>query len=530
MARKHFAKAIVERADIPFDEWMDTLRNQNEGAVPRDHVNRIAKQVLRKADPRQYLLSHATIVASVDTYAPKNVKTGRQLNRGMQIDVKFDDYRIVPECHEIINNNLDSWSRPLLLSTYRSFIGAHNYLEHIQLPELSKGFIVDAIARDLGKTAYIDILVATDRKHAQLIADINSGAISALSMGCISLFTICTKCGNVAVDDAQLCPCVLYEGKGTKFLDECGVEHPIAELIGHVSVPNSNQFIEASWVRNPAFRGAVRRNILNPDSAHVAARINEAALIHELSSHAPHIVGMPKAASIKVAQGEQQQGGDEPAFDLESDSDIGLDDQTGDSQGGSSGDTQSPSEEDKGEGSADEESMENKTPDKIDEMLDKAQEQLLSIIIERFGEKLKPKPEDVQSVAPVNLFSGNESLVRATDQFDAGLAKTFPNSPRLVKWASRVYRIVHVGGVKAIQSNQLTPRDLIVLSWIEDRVRGRNYPADLYKVAMQVGPINNFPSELSFIASCKMKLGRNLNSDEQRFLKWKGRVASVAKF
>ena len=86
MASKRYAKALVASPDVHFDQWMETLRNQNEGAIPKDHVNRIAKGVLRKADPRQYLLSHATIVASVDTYQPPGTKTGRQMNRGVQVD------------------------------------------------------------------------------------------------------------------------------------------------------------------------------------------------------------------------------------------------------------------------------------------------------------------------------------------------------------------------------------------------------------------------------------------------------------
>ena len=175
MAHRRYASALVTSRDVLFDQWMDEIRAQNEGAVPKNHVNRVANVILRKADPKQYLLSHATIVASVDTYAPKNAKTGRTSNRGVQIEVRYPDYRIKPDGHEIINNNGDAWERSLLLATYRTFIGAPNYLEHIQLPELSKGFIVDAISRDLGKTCYIDILVGTDRKHGKLVSDILSG-------------------------------------------------------------------------------------------------------------------------------------------------------------------------------------------------------------------------------------------------------------------------------------------------------------------------------------------------------------------
>lgn len=512
MARKHYANAIVSRKNIPFDEWMEVLRDQSEGAIPKDHLHRMAKTVLRKCDPNQFLLSHATIVASVDTYEPKGSKTGRLMNKGVQIDVRYPDYRIKPECVNIINNNGDAWSRPLLLSSYRTFIGAPNYLEHVQIPELSKGFIVDAIARDLGNSCYIDILVATDRKHGQLVNDILTGNMSAFSMGCISLFTICTKCGNVASDDTQLCPCIQYEGKHTEFTDENGQKQKIAELIGHVSVPNSNQFIEASWVRNPAFAGAVRRNFLNQDMIKTAAKINDAADIYELRRTIPEIDGIKKAASYRFA-----------------DQDQGLP-EMGDTPDQSQDASQDPSSAQEPAQIAEKDSP--VADGKIDALLDKIQEQLLSIMVDKLGEKLSPKPEDVGSVHPVSndLTSGNDNIVRSSTDFNRLVRKRFAHAPALVKWAESTYKIVHEGGVKSIKAASLQPRDLIVLSWIIDSVKGRRYASDLYHLAMRVGPISNYPSEKSYLSACSMRLGRKLSTKEQQFMTWKGRIASVANF
>lgn len=503
MARKHYAKALVSHQNVPFDEWMEVLRGQNEGAVPRDHVNRIAKTVLRKCDPNQYLLSHATIVASVDTYEPKGAKTGRFMNRGVQIDVRYPDYRIKSDGLSIINNNGDAWSRPLLLSTYRTFIGAQNYCEHVQIPELSKGFIVDAVARDLGNTCYVDILVATERKHRQLVDDILQGRINAMSMGCISTFTICTKCGNLAADESQLCPCIQYEGKHTKFTDEEGKEQKIAELIGHVSVPNSNQFIEASWVKNPAFAGAVRRNFLNENMIQVASKLDKSSEVYELRRDMPLPEGVHKAASLRYAdqdqisgQSSQDQGAQEPTQDTS---------ETADSDPGISG-------------------------DKIDTLLDKIQEQLLSVIVDKLENKLKPKPEDVGTVvpAPVDLMSSNDNIVRSSTEFGRHVRRQFASTPALVEWATKTYKIVYEGGVKSIKASSLKPRDLIILSWVVDSVRGRRYSAHLYHLAMNVGPITNYPSKSSFLTACSLKIGRKLNTNEKNFLVWKGKIASVA--
>lgn len=523
MAMKRTANSLVTKPSIQFDEWMAEIREQNEGAVPRDFVARTAKTLLRKCDPNQYLLSHATIVASVDTYAPRGVKTGRGYNRGIQIDVRWPDFRIKPDSQNIVNNNGDCWERSLLLSTYKTFVGAHNYLEHIQIPELSKGFIVDAIARDLGPTVYIDILVATDRKHNQLVSDIISGEINAMSMGCISLFTTCTKCGNVASDDSQVCPCIQYDGKRQTFFDQDGNESLIAEIIGHVSVPNSNQFIEASWVKIPAFEGAVRRNILNENSAQVAASLDQAKLIHEVKS----LNILPtdlwsRAASHRVAEGQQQQAPAQQAPAQQQTAPSGLDDiGGGQGMGGGGGqDSEEPEEQDGGQ-------EQETSSDPVDKMVEDAQKKLMQTIVDGLDDKIKPKPEDVGTVAPIDLMAGNQSLVNASTNYMKLVQKNFPRNPNLVRWACQARQICE-RGLGAMKTAGITPRDLIVLSWIEDRCRGSERSSSLYQIAMQVGPSNKFPSEKSFLASCKLRAGRALSVDEQKFLVRKGRIASAS--
>lgn len=130
---------------------------------------------------------NCTIVASVDVeqpYREVNRKTGRLTVDGRKINRQFSDYRIKPGCDKFINNNHDAWSREALLKSYKSFIGAYNFVEHVQIPEQSKGRIIDAVARDIGDSVYVDILVATDRKHTELVRDIESGEMGTLSMGC----------------------------------------------------------------------------------------------------------------------------------------------------------------------------------------------------------------------------------------------------------------------------------------------------------------------------------------------------------
>ena len=209
----------------------------------------------KKFSQDHYLFTHATICCSVETEA--------------------DGHTIKPACSELVNDNGNAWTNPVLLATFRSFVGAENYLEHCQIPELSKGKIVDAVIRpvkhisktgEISNIYYVDILVATSKKHEQLVRDIESGILNTLSMGCEADFVQCSRCGQVFGDGQKSCHHI-EKGLLTTYLDKNGVERIVSELCGFskfdekqgiwVGVAKSVKFIEASWVENPAFKGAV---------------------------------------------------------------------------------------------------------------------------------------------------------------------------------------------------------------------------------------------------------------------------------
>lgn len=203
-----------------------------------------------------YLFTQCAIVSSVET--------------------EDNGYYIKPPCDELVNSNGNAWSTPVLLATFKSFVGKPNYLEHVQIPALSKGILLDAVARPVkyigkdGKSEsdvyYIDILVATHRKHAGIIDRIESGELNAMSMGCLANQVQCSRCGIILSDDQKNCK-HLDNQMLEYFTDENGVNRIVAELCGssyidqttgeRVGDPNSVEFIEASWVEEPAFRGAV---------------------------------------------------------------------------------------------------------------------------------------------------------------------------------------------------------------------------------------------------------------------------------
>lgn len=293
MAFLKYAKASVIQPAINMPVW-DEVRAKALASGTAFSSRAAQTKVLQKYDPGRFMLSHCTIVASVDVES-SGLPTGRQMADGMQIDRRFDNYFITPATSKYVNNNNDAWERKLLLGCFKTFIGGENYVEHLQIPEMSKGRIIDAAARDIGDSIYIDILVATDRKHAPLIAAIEGGQLQTLSMGCTVRYTQCSKCGNVAEDETQLCKHIRWE-KGNQFLDGLGRLRKIAELCGHFTDPTSVKFIEASWVANPAFTGAVLRSILSPAETALLERRIQVAM--SLPAHNIDPTAMRRAASL----------------------------------------------------------------------------------------------------------------------------------------------------------------------------------------------------------------------------------------
>lgn len=321
MAFLKYAKAVIVKPHIGRKEWGKVRVASNvKQSLDSNLVNRAATLFGKSFDPANYLMTHATIIASVDV-EESGKSAGSFVMGGFKGNRKFTDYRITPATSKFINSNRDAWSREVLLKSYPTFIGGHNFCfapgtlvqmgdgtvkaiedvkvgekvlthtgqskavthvfenpfegslvalkinnypdpilvtgehpfrgepvkgketwvqaktleagsfvygaepqnqeyeisnktthpydgmvynlevegdssyvlapgiavhncEHVQIEDLSKGRIVDAVARDIGESIYVDILVATDRRHKDLIQAIESGKMSTMSMGC----------------------------------------------------------------------------------------------------------------------------------------------------------------------------------------------------------------------------------------------------------------------------------------------------------------------------------------------------------
>ena len=216
----------------------------------RAFSNKTASLQKVAAETSKFLLSHCTIMSSVMT-EPEDTR----------------DHLVKPECSHLINSNDDGWTNDVIRLSYKTFIGAFNFLEHYQNSKAAKGHILDVVLRKVQiapgiHVYYVDILVATDLAHEDLVGDIRSGKTKYMSMGCTTDLVVCSFCGARCTDLSTFCTHLRMQ-KGNFLMDDDGIPRRIAELCGHKSLPNGGvKFVEASWVGTPAFPGAANRSII----------------------------------------------------------------------------------------------------------------------------------------------------------------------------------------------------------------------------------------------------------------------------
>lgn len=449
-----------------------------------------ASEILKEQfDPNNYLLTHATIVASVDTEDVPGVRLGNDLDMGRKVIRKWANYRVLPDCDKFINNNHDAWDRPVLMKSYRTFIGAHNFVEHVQIEEQSKGRIIDAVARDIGDSVYVDILVATNRKHANLIKDIENGRMSTMSMGCSVTETICTKCGNVAADETDMCEHIRYH-KGNYEFDMQGRRYRIAELCGHDSLDPTGgvHFIEASWVAVPAFQGAVMRNILQPDAINVQTQQQAEDVVNSPASVPTQWVAdeaMGKAARQITGQFGPP-GGAPPAGPPGADP-FGA-------PGGG-----------------------EPEKDPMDQMVEDVQKLVLDRVKKKLQEKLEEKDkakEDATEPSPGELATSSNENINHQGSDESPMAK------KAKQWVSAVGTIVKTSKSDVEVINNLAQFN---------QTFGVKISRDIYRTALRVGSSAGYDNLEAYLSACRKVLGRQPTTGEAKTLVRLGQILSMRK-
>jgi hypothetical protein len=435
-------------------------------------INQASEILGEQFDPKNYLLTHATIVASVDVEDVPGVKMGNIQELGKDVHRKWADYRVLPNCDIYINNNHDAWSRDVLLKSYRTFVGAHNFVEHVQIEEQSKGRIIDAAARDIGDSIYTDILIATNLKHASLIEDIKAGRMGTMSMGCSVTDTICTKCGNVAADETQMCAHIKY-AKGNYEFDAQGRKYRIAELCGHRDLDPTGgvHFIEASWVATPAFAGAVMRNILEPESVNITTQ-----------NQIRQVLASPPAEWMKPEDGQISKAA-RLSFDFG---------------------------EDEGGGEEEEEKKDEGAPDPMEALETELEDYVLNNVKKRIKEKLqRDVQEDAASDGELATSTGDNIIHQGSKR-----------SKRASEYRTSIATLVKVArsDVELLDS----------LARLNDHL-GIKVSRETYVATLRVGSTARHDSLGSYLSACGKVLGRKPTPGEAKTLVRLGQILSLRK-
>lgn len=478
MAFLRYARSNVVKPKIYANEW-DKIRVASSVKRMDYSLKEQAERVLGEPfSPDKYLLTHSTIVCSVDAVDGYDTKLGEVTYDGEKINRRYTDYKVTTETDQFINNNMDCWSRGVIEKSYKSFIGAHNFVEHIQVEELSKGKIIDAVLRDIGESLYVDILVATNKKHTELVEQILSGQMNAMSMGCSVDFTVCTKCGNVAADETEMCRHVKYE-KGNVFYDEKGQPHRVAELCGHETEnPNGGvTFIEASWVATPAFKGAVARNVLE-----VPTPFTEKLAKEEVISK--------KAHQVYALTNEKLAG----PFDNMDFGGGGGDAGGGEEGGGEGGDAKAAPAQ----------------PSPFDDLQKELQtflvDKIKNKLIEEFEFKMDKKKKDSELDMSKSSVHENDTIIREAHTKTANHKKV----SKVVKEYNNALNVA----IKVAKSDLDAVKNI---SYVNDKF-GIKIPSHLYKLATKLGSANQYGSLDTFLIVADEYSNRPLKPNEKMIL------------
>jgi hypothetical protein len=479
MAHLKTANAMVTHPRVTGRGWDATCRVASSRASVGSLSDQAREILGGSLDPDKWLFSHCTIVASVDVEKVPGARIGKLKVGSSTVDRRYADYYIKPECSQFVNNNGDSWSREVLLASYPTFIGAQNFQEHVQVEEKSKGRILDAVARDIGDSVYIDILVATNRKHAQLVRDIESKVMGTLSMGCTTDFTICSQCGHYAVDLTDLCDHIKTQKLNT-FLDENNKKRVIAELCGHVDHGETGgvQFIEASWVRTPAFTGAVIRDIIKATDA----TVSESEIRRLLSSPAPSwsTGAIAKAASVPASR---------VAFEF--------------------GDGEDEEEKAEGEGEGGEDKKAPPFKDLEEEVYKKVKDRVRSRLESEMREEEVAKATDGESSSWPNDTLNKEAAAHQ----ESLLSDTLRTAREDAVLRTRAQYRATMGTLLRVASSETALVEAIAET---NSTYGVVVSPHVYRAALKAGGINKYSSPKAFVSRCQRDLGREPSLAELR--------------
>lgn len=260
---------------------------------------------------------YSTAIVDKVWVPPKNVKTAStkaaeelKIDMEMPEDLVFSDdyvYSTVRAISARVNMNMDGFMKEELLGTlpswidlpvtykdlpphndkfgYRTFIGANNHVDHMNMPEIDHGdphvnakhtprgkilwawyeedpldedvklgSTPDPVTKLAGEDVWVKLLIANDRKKFPVLCRaIEDGIVTKVSMGAEVVGSSCSVCGKFAGAPFEYCDHVRY-GRGQPFSAEKTSQFvqggAIREKDPILAFENNHglQFFEESWI------------------------------------------------------------------------------------------------------------------------------------------------------------------------------------------------------------------------------------------------------------------------------------------
>ncbi len=210
--------------------------------------------------------SHLASVHSFSDGGMRHVLAAYRNNKFASVIPEFEFkpgfvYASVRAISARINQNFDGWPSDELKKSYRSFLGKPCFVNHQNFdPTKARGKVVAARYVEAGDDKYIETVMEIDAmRFPKLAREIKEGGMDSVSMGVEAGFTICSYCGNKAVDVPEFCDHVKYHKGST--LQKRSKTGAVEDVLIYEKCYKLG-FFELSFVFDPADETAVVNRVI----------------------------------------------------------------------------------------------------------------------------------------------------------------------------------------------------------------------------------------------------------------------------
>jgi hypothetical protein len=161
-----------------------------------------------------------------------------------------------------INQNYDAWPSQELKKAAHTFVGKPIFVNHQNHdPEKARGKVIAARYEEQGDDKFVTTIMEVDAKRFPKLAKvIRDGSLDSVSMGVEAGFTICSACGNKAVDEPEFCDHVRNH-KGKKISVTNKKTGKTEKKLVYEDCFKLG-FFELSWVFDPADETAMASRVM----------------------------------------------------------------------------------------------------------------------------------------------------------------------------------------------------------------------------------------------------------------------------